>query len=71
MTSVCLPAFAAKSALRRTASVAARNYSLCYIPVRRMELISPSDFAKEKVRSVQEYAVLSAQSIGNMFRRPL
>src|SRR5207248_1204889 len=36
-----------------------------------MELISPTDFAKEKVRSVQEYAVLAAQSIGNIFRRPL
>jgi phospholipid/cholesterol/gamma-HCH transport system permease protein len=60
-----------KRALKRTASVTARNYSLCYIPVRRMELISPTDFAKEKVRSVQEYAVLAAQSIGNIFRRPL
>jgi phospholipid/cholesterol/gamma-HCH transport system permease protein len=36
-----------------------------------MELISPTDFAKEKVQSVQEYAVLAARSIGNLFKRPL
>src|SRR5437867_2418757 len=36
-----------------------------------MELISPTDFAKEKVRSVQEYALLAARSIGNLFKRPL
>jgi len=36
-----------------------------------MELISPTDFAKEKVQSVQEYAGLAARSIGNLFKRPL
>src|SRR5438552_6492515 len=36
-----------------------------------MELISPTDFAKEKVNSVQEYAMLAARSIGNLFKRPL
>ena len=36
-----------------------------------MELISPTDFAKEKVQSVQEYAMLAARSIGNLFKRPL
>jgi phospholipid/cholesterol/gamma-HCH transport system permease protein len=36
-----------------------------------MELISPTDFAKEKVQSVQEYALLAARSIGNLFKRPL
>ncbi|HZQ21311.1 MAG TPA: ABC transporter permease [Terriglobales bacterium] len=36
-----------------------------------MELISPADFAKEKVLAVQEYALLAAQSIANLFRRPL
>ena len=36
-----------------------------------MELISPGEFAKQKVRSVQDYSVLSARSIGNLFRRPL
>jgi phospholipid/cholesterol/gamma-HCH transport system permease protein len=36
-----------------------------------MELISPTDFAKEKVASVQEYALLAARSIGNLFKRPL
>ena len=36
-----------------------------------MELISPTDYAKEKVRSVQDYAVLAARSLGNLFKRPL
>jgi phospholipid/cholesterol/gamma-HCH transport system permease protein len=36
-----------------------------------MELISPADFAKEKVQSVQEYAFLAARSLGNLFKRPL
>jgi len=35
-----------------------------------MELISPTDFAKEKVQSVQDYALLAAQSIANLFRTP-
>jgi phospholipid/cholesterol/gamma-HCH transport system permease protein len=37
----------------------------------RMELISPTDFAKQKVLSVQEYTLLAAQSIGNVFRKPV
>jgi phospholipid/cholesterol/gamma-HCH transport system permease protein len=36
-----------------------------------MELISPTDLAKEKVQSVQEYAQLAARSLGNLFKRPL
>jgi len=36
-----------------------------------MELISPTDFAKEKVLSVQEYTSLSMQSLANLFRKPL
>jgi phospholipid/cholesterol/gamma-HCH transport system permease protein len=36
-----------------------------------MELISPGEFAKEKVQAVQSYAVLSWQAIRNLFRRPL
>ena len=36
-----------------------------------LELISPSDFIKQKVLSVQEYAMLAAQAVGNLFRRPL
>src|SRR5215475_4199235 len=36
-----------------------------------MELISPTDFAKEKVQAVQEYALLAARSLGNLFKRPL
>jgi phospholipid/cholesterol/gamma-HCH transport system permease protein len=36
-----------------------------------MELISPTDFAKQKVLSVQEYTLLAAQSIGNVFRKPV
>ncbi|MCU1296370.1 MAG: hypothetical protein JWO91_648 [Acidobacteriaceae bacterium] len=35
-----------------------------------MELISPTDFAKEKVLAVQEYALLSAHAIANLFRQP-
>ncbi len=36
-----------------------------------VELISPSDFAKGKLHSIQEYSLLAAQSLGNLFKRPL
>src|SRR6202142_3486152 len=36
-----------------------------------MQLTSPTEFAKEKVQSVQDYTLLAAQSIGNLFRKPL
>ena len=36
-----------------------------------MALISPSEIAKQKVLSVQEYTQLALQSIGNLFRKPL
>ena len=36
-----------------------------------VELISPSEFAKDKVRAVQDYALLCAQAMGNLFRSPL
>jgi len=36
-----------------------------------MELISPTEFAKERVQSVQEYTLLSVQAITNLFRKPL
>ena len=35
-----------------------------------MELISPTEFAKEKVQSVQDYSLLAIQSILNLFRTP-
>src|ERR1700730_13815255 len=35
-----------------------------------MELISPTEFAKETVKSVQDYSLLAAQSVVNLFRRP-
>jgi phospholipid/cholesterol/gamma-HCH transport system permease protein len=35
-----------------------------------MELISPLDFAKEKVQAVQDYTLLSVRSITNLFSRP-
>jgi len=35
-----------------------------------MELISPTDFAKETVQSVQDYSVLAGQSVSNLFRTP-
>lgn len=36
-----------------------------------MALISPSEFAKQKALSVQEYTLLALQSLGNLFRKPL
>jgi phospholipid/cholesterol/gamma-HCH transport system permease protein len=35
-----------------------------------MELISPADFAKEKIKSVQDYTLLSIRSLGNLFTPP-
>jgi phospholipid/cholesterol/gamma-HCH transport system permease protein len=35
-----------------------------------MELISPAELAKEKVQSIQDYSLLAARSIGNLFRQP-
>jgi phospholipid/cholesterol/gamma-HCH transport system permease protein len=35
-----------------------------------MELVSPTDFAKESVQAVQDYTVLSLRSVGNLFRHP-
>src|ERR1700736_2740093 len=36
-----------------------------------MELLSPTEYAKEKVKSIQDYAILAARSVGNLFKRPL
>lgn len=36
-----------------------------------MELISPADILKRNVLAVQDYVVLAAHSVGNLFRRPL
>jgi phospholipid/cholesterol/gamma-HCH transport system permease protein len=36
-----------------------------------MELTSPTEFAKEKVQAVQDYTFLAAQSLGNLFRKPI
>ena len=36
-----------------------------------LELISPLEVARDSVRAVQEYALLAAQSVANLFRRPL
>ncbi len=35
-----------------------------------MELVSPAYFAKEKVQSVQDYVIFSAQALVNLFRKP-
>lgn len=35
-----------------------------------MELISPTEFAKQKVRSVQEYTFFSLRSLANLFQQP-
>src|SRR5437667_5625372 len=36
-----------------------------------MELISPAEFAKSKIESVQEYTFLSARALANLFKRPI
>jgi len=36
----------------------------------RMELTSPTEFAKQKVQAVQDYTLLAAQSVANVFRKP-
>lgn len=43
---------------------------LCYTPCFRMELISPVDWAKGTVLAVQDYSLLAARSLSNVFRRP-
>ena len=35
-----------------------------------MELVSPTEFAKEKVQAVQDYTLLATRSIANLFRHP-
>src|SRR5215469_16031920 len=35
-----------------------------------MELISPSEVAKDKVLAVQDYALMAGRSITNLFRKP-
>jgi phospholipid/cholesterol/gamma-HCH transport system permease protein len=35
-----------------------------------MELISPTEFAKDTIKSVQDYSLLAAQSVANLFRKP-
>ena len=35
-----------------------------------MELLSPAEFAKEKLQAVEDYSLLAAQSIANLFRHP-
>ncbi|HVO79624.1 MAG TPA: ABC transporter permease [Terriglobales bacterium] len=35
-----------------------------------IELVSPLDFAKAKIRSLQEYSLLAGQSLANLFRTP-
>ncbi len=36
-----------------------------------MELISPTELAKQKVEAVQDYTFLSLRSLANLFRKPL
>ena len=35
-----------------------------------MELLSPADFAKDKILAVQEYSLLAGRSLANLFRQP-
>jgi phospholipid/cholesterol/gamma-HCH transport system permease protein len=37
----------------------------------RIESISPGEYAKGKIQSVQDYSVLAAHSVANLFRRPI
>lgn len=37
----------------------------------RMELISPTELAKEKILAVQDYTLLSVRAVTNIFRKPL
>lgn len=37
----------------------------------RVELISPTEYIKGKILSIQEYSLLAGQSLANLFRRPL
>jgi phospholipid/cholesterol/gamma-HCH transport system permease protein len=37
----------------------------------RMELISPTEFAKEKVKAAQDYTLLCVHSVVNLFRKPI
>ena len=36
-----------------------------------LELISPTEIAKEKIQAVQDYTLLSSSAIANLFQRPL
>jgi phospholipid/cholesterol/gamma-HCH transport system permease protein len=36
-----------------------------------MALTSPTEFARQRVQAVQEYSLLAAQSVANLFRKPL
>ena len=35
-----------------------------------IELVSPTEFAKRKIQSVQDYSILAAESVANLFRTP-
>src|SRR5947208_13924212 len=37
----------------------------------QVQLISPTEFAKEKIQAVQEYSLLVARSITNLFKHPV
>src|ERR1700684_4021226 len=37
----------------------------------RMELTSPTYFAKERIQTVQDYALFCVQAVANLFRKPL
>src|SRR5215471_11131522 len=44
--------------------------SSAIVLLKPMELISPTDWAKHQVKSVQDYAILAARSIAALFTRP-
>jgi phospholipid/cholesterol/gamma-HCH transport system permease protein len=43
---------------------------LASAPAPCMELLSPTDFAKEKIHSVQDYTLLSVRALANLFQKP-
>src|ERR1700751_3061820 len=35
-----------------------------------IELLSPTEFPKRQIKSVQDYAILAGESVANLFRKP-
>jgi len=55
---------------RQVSCVIGAEGGLLYFPSMNVEPISPNDWVKEQVKAVQDYALVAAISIGNLFIRP-